>query len=183
MIRSWLAEPPATACRVQKDWLMRSGSLTQRLRELGAVRVEVLRERPALPWFDEAGCLGINLRGLVWVRDVVLLVDDVPFVTAHSIVSLANSIGVWRAIRHLRNRPLAELLYSDGSVMRASISSRRVDVWHPLGRQANAAQRTTWKKTAQSLLARRSVFKRYNQPLLVTECMLPPLWRRVIDAD
>ena len=71
--------------------------------------VDVTREAVGQPWRDEAAALGIAPRTPVWVREVVLKVDGVPFVAAHSIVPLDASSGVWQAMRRLRTRPLAEL--------------------------------------------------------------------------
>jgi chorismate--pyruvate lyase len=160
----------------QKDWLTRGGSLTAHLRTLGAVTVRVTREAVDLPFDDETTALTIAPRTPVWVREVVLSVDGKPFVAAHSIVPLAASTGVWQAMRRLRTRPLAELLYSDSSVSRSSLVSRRFTARHPLHR---LALRETVDARVHALLARRSVFERYGEPLMVTEVMLPALWTRL----
>jgi chorismate--pyruvate lyase len=165
----------------QKDWLTRGGSLTAHLRALGAVAVRVTREAVALPWPDEAAALGLAPRAPVWVREVVLSVDGMPFVAAHSVTPRAASVGVWQATRRLRTRPLAELLYSDSSVARSALVSRRVGARHPLYR---LAAREIGGGAGHALVARRSVFERHGAPLMVTECMLPTLWEhvRVLDA-
>jgi chorismate--pyruvate lyase len=160
----------------QKDWLTRGGSLTAHLRALGAVAVRVTREAVALPWPDETAALGLAPRAPVWVREVVLSVDGVPFVAAHSVTPRAASVGVWQAARRLRTRPLAELLYSDSSVARSSLVSRRVGAWHPLYR---LAAREIAGDASHVLVARRSVFERHREPLMVTECMLPALWNHL----
>ena len=115
----WRVAPLPGFSAAQKDWLTRGGSLTAHLRTLGAVAVRVTREAVALPWADEYAALGLAPRAPVWVREVVLSVDGVPFVAAHSVAPLAASAGVWQATRRLRTRPLAELLYSDSSVARS----------------------------------------------------------------
>jgi chorismate--pyruvate lyase len=79
-------------------------------------------------------------------------------------------------MRRLRTRPLAELLYSDSSVSRSSLVSRRLTARHPLHR---LALRETVDAHVHALLARRSVFERYGEPLMVTEVMLPALWTRL----
>jgi len=160
----------------QKDWLTRGGSLTAHLRALGAVAVRVTRETVALPWPDEAAALGLAPRAPVWVREVVLSVEGVPFVAAHSVTPQAASVGVWQATRRLRTRPLAELLYSDSSVARSSLVSRRVGARHPLYR---LAVREIAGGVPHVLVARRSVFERHREPLMVTECMLPALWKHL----
>ncbi len=132
----WRVAPLAGFSAAQKDWLTRGGSLTAHLRALGAVTVRVTRECVALPWADESAALGIAPRAPVWVREVVLSVDGVPFVAAHSVTPHAASVGVWQATRRLRTRPLAELLYSDSSVARSALVSRKVTARHPLYRLA-----------------------------------------------
>jgi chorismate--pyruvate lyase len=157
----------------QKDWLTRGGSLTAHLRGLGDVRVRVTREAVDRAWPDECAALRVAPRTRVWVREVVLEVGGVPFVAAHSIAPLAASRGVWQAMRRLSTRPLAELLYADGTVARSVLVSARVGLRHPL---AGLARRQITGHAPHALLARRSVFVRHGAPLMVTECMLPALW-------
>jgi chorismate--pyruvate lyase len=115
-------------------------------------------------------------RSPVWVREVVLEVDRVPFVAAHSITPVAASRGVWQAMRRLRTRPLAELLYSDSSVARSVLVSAQLTARHPL---VALARREIARGAPHALVARRSVFVRHGAPLMVTECMLPALWARL----
>ncbi|WP_233828972.1 chorismate--pyruvate lyase family protein [Paraburkholderia sp. ZP32-5] len=173
----WRVASSPSCSAAQKDWLTRGGSLTAHLRALGAVTVRVTRETVALPWPDEAAPLGLAPRAPVWVREVVLSVDGVPFVAAHSVTPRAASAGVWQATRRLRTRPLAELLYSDSSVARSSLVSRRVGARHPLYRLA--VRELAGDNIPHVLVARRSVFERHGEPLMVTECMLPALWEHL----
>ena len=108
----------------------------------------------------------------MWVREVILSVDGTPFVAAHNIAPLAASKGVWQAMRRLRTRPLAELLYSDPQVERSALVSRRVIAGHPL--YALATHALDGARAPHSFAAR-SVFQRHGKPLMVTECMLPAL--------
>ncbi|MGH8779023.1 chorismate--pyruvate lyase family protein [Paraburkholderia sp.] len=176
----WRVTPLPCFSSDQKDWLTRGGSLTAHLRTLGEVAVRVTRETVAQPWADEHAALGVTARAPVWVREVVLAVDGVPFVAAHSIAPLAASVGVWQAMRRLRTRPLAELLYSDSGVARSSLVSRRLVARHPLYRLAARAIDDT---PPHALVARRSVFERGGAPLMVTECMLPALWRHLAEGS
>ncbi|WP_153102439.1 chorismate--pyruvate lyase family protein [Paraburkholderia hayleyella] len=157
----------------QKDWLTREGSLTAHLRTLGAVSVRVTHEAVAQAWADESASLAVAERAPVWSREVVLAVAGVPYVAAHSVVPLAASRGIWQAIRRLRTRPLAELLYSDSSVLRSPLVSRRISARHPL---YDLAAHALDGACPHALVARRSVFERHGAPLMVTECFLPALW-------
>jgi chorismate--pyruvate lyase len=160
----------------QKDWLTRGGSLTAHLRTLGAVTLRVTREAVAVAWADEYAALGVTAREPVWVREVVLEVDGVPFVAAHSIVPLAASRSVWQSMRRLSSRPLAELLYNDGSVSRSALVSARLTARHSLVSLARREIAGATQHEPHALVARRSVFMRRGAPLMVTECMLPALW-------
>ena len=171
----WRVAPLPGFSAAQKDWLTRGGSLTAHLRALGAVAVRVTRESVALPWTDESAALGLAPRAPVGVREGVLSVAGVPFVAAHSVTPLAASGGVWQATRRLRTRPLAELLYSDSSVARSALVSRRLTERHPLYRLA-AREIAATGLSPHALVARRSVFERHGAPLMVTECFLPALW-------
>ena len=171
----WQPIPPATLSAMQKDWLTRGGSLTRHLSSLGAVAVAVVDERVGLGWPDEVSALGVSVRTPLWVREVVLSVDGVAMVAAHSIAPLKASHGIWQAMRSLGTRPLAELLYADRTVERSVLVSRRVTARHPLHRFA-----ANWSRVApHALLARRSIFVRAHAPLMVTECMLPALWDKL----
>ena len=163
----------------QKDWLTRGGSLTAHLRTLGTVDVRVTREAVDLPWRDEYAALRLAPRMPVWVREVVLAVDGVACVAAHSVTPLDASVGTWQAMRRLRTRPLAELLYADSGVARSALVSRRVSARHPL--HALAAARLAGP-APYAFVARRSVFERHRAPLMVTECMLPALWALLADG-
>jgi chorismate lyase len=170
---NWRIVPGASLSDAQKDWLTRGGSLTAHLRTLGNVTVDVTRETVAQPWRDEWRAMHATPRTPMWTREVVLKVDGVPFVVAHSIVALAHSTGVWQSMRRLRTRPLAELLYSDSSVSRSVLVNCKVTARHPLHRLA---------ASDRSLVARRSVFVRHGAPLMVTECMLEALWERLASS-
>jgi chorismate--pyruvate lyase len=160
----------------QKHWLTLGGSLTAHLRALGVVDVRVTREALGLPWIDERDALRLAPRERVWIREVVLAVDGVACVAAHSVTTLNASVGVWQAMRLLRARPLGELLYGDVSVIRSALSSRRVNARHPLY-ELGAAQVSG--RLPYTFVARRSVFARQQSPLMVTECMLPAFWERL----
>jgi chorismate lyase len=176
---AWRVAPRPSFSFDQKDWVTRGGSLTAHLRTLGPVTLRVTREAVAAAWADEHAALGVAPRERVWVREVVLQVGGVPFVAAHSIAAVAASRGIWQAMRRLSSRPLAELLYDDGTVSRSALVSARLTARHPLFLLAN---REIAGGSPHALLARRSVFVRQGVPLMVTECMLPALWAHLKEA-
>jgi chorismate--pyruvate lyase len=66
------------------------------------------------------------------------------------------------------------MLYHDPSIVRSNFEVAR------LGRRSalfQTVQRNLAKPVPRPLLARRSVFWRNGQPLLVAECFLPDFWQ------
>lgn len=180
----WQPPPLPIADETQHFWLTAGGSLTARLAELGQVTVEVIHEAQGHCLADETICFDEPASAFMWLRHVVLRLDKTPVVAARSVTSLADSLGVWRAIRDLGTQPLADLLYQDAQVERSAMSNARIRSAHALGQQALAASsQSSTTEDAPDFLARRSVFYRMNCPLLVTECMLPALWARLRSAD
>jgi chorismate--pyruvate lyase len=174
----WRVRPGARLTSPQEEWVSRGGALTMHLSRLGKVSVRVVRESVAAPWRDEVRTMRGARRGKskqVWTRDVVLSVDDVPCVAAHSITPLRESRGEWKSMRVLRTRPLAELLYRDRTVRRSRLVYRRLGGHADpldglLARAGSNAHDTT------GVVARRSLFERRHAPLLITECFLPAFW-------
>jgi len=179
----WLAVAAPSLSSLQKYWLFRPGALTAGLRRLGRVELEVLDEyAQGLPE-DEAGSLARPPRTPVWVREIVMSVDGVDSVAARSLTPLSTSHGVWQGMRRLRTRPLADMLYHDSRVVRSPFAMARLQ--RPIPFHAVACRvlaRQDARPSPGPLLARRSVFWRAGQPLLVAECFLPAFWRIATQA-
>lgn len=198
----WRVSSAATVPRTQRPWLAAGGALTLHLASVAGrpdalekagtpaypVTVRVIKERRERPWADEAPLLNGAARRVVWVREVELSINGTPCVLAHSVTGLTDSRGTWRAMRTLRTRPLAILLYKDPTVRRSRLTSRVVGCaggarWRcssdPLARLY--ARNDTG--TRASLVARRSVFERNGAPLIITECFLPAFWQLLGRAD
>jgi chorismate lyase len=172
--------PPGAA----RQWLAATGSLTARLRGLGAVSVHKLRQghQALLPL--ERQLLGIAHGH---VRVVLLRVDGQPAVWARSVTPLGATRGAWRAMRGLGNRPLAELLFTDRAVRRAPLCARRLSRHAP----GSAALHRDWRHALHSPpetaptphWMRWSVFHRRAQPLLVQEAFAPWVLTRPLPAQ
>ena len=174
----WRLAPLPIFSTEQKDWLTRKGSLTQYLQAWGTVTVRVMREVVDVVWLDECHCLRIRAYTPVWLREVLLCVNGVPFVAARSVMSLAASRSVWRVVRNLGSQPLGHILYRQIAIDRSALMSRRVKAPHQLYQLAQSGI-LTFQKMPHSLLARRSVFIHRGAALLVTEVMLDALWARL----
>lgn len=169
--QSWFDHPHALP-RTLRDWLCDKGSLTERLKaRCSHFRVVPLTTGLARPNQDEYGLLKLRPGVQAYVREVLLLCNDVPVVFAHSVLPYPSLRGAWNGISRLGSRPLGEALFNDHRIRRRSLAYRKVRPDHPLFRalvQHHALpDRTLW--------ARRSVFCLNAQPLLVTEVFLPEI--------
>lgn len=173
----WLASAPPILSLTQRHWLFRPGALTAGLRQVGHVRLRVLAEYADGAPADEARAMRIAPGAPVWVREVLMSVDGIDSVPARSLTPLRASHGAWQGMRRLLTRPLADMLYHDSTVVRSPFACRLLA--SPVPFYATAAGvliRNGRERDAQRVWARRSVFWRQGQPLLVAECFLPDFW-------
>lgn len=169
----WKSTPPSSLNHLQKYWLTRSGALTAGLRQLGQVKIHILNESPSQMSEEDRIALYLSQSTVIWVREIVMSIDELPCVWARSITPLAASQSVWRGIRHLNTRPLAEILYHDPRIYRGSFSITRI---HPASVLYRKLHRYFPHQAQQAHYARRSIFHKNNMPLMVTECFLPDFW-------
>ena len=182
----WRAAVTPRRTPTERYWLTRPGALTAGLRGLGQVELSVLSEHAGGLTRDEAPAIGLPVGSPVWVREVIMLVDGIPAVVARSLTPLAASHGAWQGMRRLRTRPLADMLYHDAGVTRSAFKTRALDRFTPLHGTVHTAIAalaarsiaTPWTAEPTPWLARRSVFRRLGQPLMVAECFLPSFWHR-----
>lgn len=131
---------------------------------------------------DEARAMGIAPGTPVWIREVLMSVNGVDSVPARSLTPLGASHGAWQGMRRLLTRPLADMLYHDSTVIRSPFACRRLArpvPFHATARDVLPPERRD--HDAARIWARRSVFWRQGQPLLVAECFLPGFWELVAD--
>lgn len=163
----WTALPPFAKRTLRLRRLLgERASLTAALQRHGKTTVSVLRQRLGHPDADELRLMRIRPHQLRMVREVVLCVDAVPWVFAHTV---ANSPGQ-ALMRRAGRRPLATVLFADPKVRARTLHYRSIDQRHPLFKAA-----ATWcPSTALRFIARRAVFERGAARLLVTEVFLLP---------
>lgn len=166
--RRWLRPCVPDALR---DWLLDSGSLTDRLKCCcqGAFSVRVLDEAWRRPELDEARVLGMSVSALAWVRHVQLLCDGKPWVFARTVVPVTTLSGAQRRLVHLGSRPLGAYLFADPGMQRSPVQLARIARGSSLFE--NAVQGLARKP--QVIWGRRSVFRVGGKPLLVSEIFLP----------
>lgn len=145
-------------------WLQVEGSLTRalQLRCQHRFHVEVVNERFARPDPEEARTLDIPPRQLAWIREVRLCGDNQPWVLARTVIPLPTLQGTGRRLRHLGRRPLGAWLFSHKQ-------------WHRGPLQAGLCISGQARAGQVPLYARRSIFQRHHNRLLVGEYFLPEL--------
>jgi chorismate--pyruvate lyase len=166
--RQMISVSEATVPAKWRPWLSDTGSLTQRLIEVcdGELSVQVLRQTLGVPRLSERRALRLPTRRLALIREVLLLGAGVPWVYARSIIPLSTLTGRLRRLRHLDNRPLGALLFSDPSMCREPVEVACYnDPRAQLPARLAINQAPLW--------GRRSVFRLDTKPLLVSEIFLP----------
>ena len=169
--RGWLARPHSLP-RSLHPWLCDKSSLTRRLKSrCAAFRVVLLSTGLKRPNVDETALLQMAPGARAYVREVLLLCDEVPVVFAHSVLPYPSLRGAWNGISRLGSRPLGEALFSDRRIHRQPLSFRNLHPDHPLfhslAQQHPPGVNQVW--------AHRSLFCLNSHPLLVTEVFLPTI--------
>ena len=194
-LNGWMTDPAPSVSQLQRHWLTRPGALTQGLRSLGVLTLHVLSENVCRAGQDEAARLALPIGHALWQREVCMSIFGVDCVVARSVTPLKASNGQWQAVRQLRNRPLADILYHDRAIARSEFEFTTVRLGMPLYRLAPLSFATPLHPLAPlafdvppqpltqvaptspaRVFARRSVFVRAHQPLLVAEAFLPVFW-------
>lgn len=156
-----------------RHWLTGEGSLTAQIRaRCKHFSVRVLRQQLLPPNADERALLGIAPREWAWVREVLLEADGVAVVFAHSVLAQRHARGPWQMFARMGDRPLGAALFADPRIARQPLRYHSLDVRHPLYRAAMSGAALD-AQFVPRLLARRSVFSRAGQSLLVCEVFLP----------
>ena len=179
----WQPQPPVVCHPLQKRWLTRPGALTAGLRTLGRFSLHVVSEGIELARIED-NCFAP--RTLTWRREVLMSIDETPCVLARSVTPLIASHGVWQGVRRLGRRPLADILYNDPGIVRSQFEISRIARAHGLYETLKRAHElldahggpglNTHIRAQPTLMARRSVFWRERQALMVSECFLPDFW-------
>lgn len=176
---SHLPEDPAISANLRR-WVIGDGSLTARLvAASGHFRVRRLAQRMELALADEWQALGLPARHRALAREVLLICDGAPAIFAHTVVKPDHARRDWPFLRGLGERPLGGALFVDPRVRREPFAFARLLPHHPLRRRLELAVPAMHDLAASSVLpARRSVFRRGDGVMLVTEVFLPDLLAR-----
>ncbi len=155
------------------DWLVDPGSLTARLKRVckESFRVRLV----ALGWgkalYSEGMLLGMRRGEIAVVREVELLIDEVPWVFARTVIPASSLRGPARRLTMLGTKPLGEVLFAEPHTARVVMEIASLHSRHNL---FNKAVRSLDRQPEQ-LWGRRTLFNLAGSPLLVNELFLPTL--------
>ncbi len=157
---------------VQQDWLLDQGSLTQRLR--ASTQGHIQHHLCFSGWgnllADEVSLFSQQDDASVWVREIEWRLEDSVWVAARVVIPRRCCT---RELLNLGERSLGEVLFADKSLKRSSLELACLSAQHPyhqLAFRAAPASDIVW--------ARRSIFHFQQQPLLVAEIFLPPIFQQ-----
>lgn len=140
-------------------WLNDEHSLTERLMAISQTgfEVELLQQAVGIPLWHEQAVLNQAPHRAATVREVVLRVDNEPFVLARSIIPMQLMRSYNSGLTELGTQPLGQLLFTNG---RARIRRRQFTSIHSAG---------------QRIYARRTPYAYKGSVILVCEFYLPAL--------
>ncbi len=159
-----------------RPWLTDDGSLTDHLIGLKSksFRVQRLFQRWEVPSLSERILLDVPARQRAMVREVVLMVDNLPVVFARSVFPVRSLAGELGHLRRLQNKSLGAILFQHPGMVRSPFELAQIP--------GNSSYLPTGLRQSQTAWGRRSRFDIAGKPLLVSEVFLHAFspWRAVL---
>lgn len=148
-----------------RSWLLDDGSLTQRLLDTGRVfSLQRLEQGWRRPSQDERRLLRMGLRERAIVRQIVLRLDDTPMVFARSVFPAASLAGPLLQLRRLANQSLGSFLFAQANMRRSPFELALLC--------GDSTYLPSQLHQSEGIWARRSCFRVFGKPLLVSEVFL-----------
>ena len=157
---NWQAPSGITIPNAQlKDWLLDTGSLTERVQSLSDhFSLELIGQRTQIPHDNELSLLRSNGNTSYQAREILLCGDNQPWVFARSIIPQAF---VDSELSDLGREPLGKRLFNDTRFNRSEFQL------------CTAAASQFGINSNQVLWGRRSLFTLDNYSMIVAEVFLP----------
>jgi chorismate-pyruvate lyase len=157
-----IADLPSDLSATLYGCITTTGSLTTRLRELGVLRVELIKE---------------YVENTHWHRDVVLWSNNLPAVIGHSVI-LTDALAdpALNSLKNLGTRPLGEVIFSELKGTRELLEFACITPQDNLFHLAKPYLHHEQKK----LYARRSTVKVQQHKIKVHEVFLPAFYQDIL---
>src|SRR5699024_1653806 len=159
---TWHTLAQANAPTQIMDWLMASGSLTQRLQQRGVFSVLPQQEFHGAPTATETKLLMLPTPTRALIREVLLALDDIPVVVARTVLPLASLTGANAVLGQMANRSLGSALFEAPAATREHLWVTQLPDTNPLG----------------PLWGRQNYYLNRGAPLLVADFFLPAFWQQ-----
>ena len=145
-------------------WLLANGSLTEKLKACcKEFEVIVLGEREMMPLESE-----FNVHDTVWVREVLLKLDGIPWVFARTLIPLSLLEQTAVDFQGLGTNPLGQLLYRHHEFIPG-----RIEVGESSKNGTIAQLATHLSQPVESIWGRRRFFSYKQNEMIVCEFFLP----------
>ncbi|QWD87467.1 chorismate lyase [Polynucleobacter paludilacus] len=163
------------APRRWQAWLSNTGSLTHKIEEHIAQRLEVrvLRDSRQILNSDESRYFHLRPRRCR-IREVLLCQGETPLVIARSIIPTSSAQGSNQSILRLGNKPLGAVLFAkmpNASKRKFLREITYLSKSDPLWRHFQKL----YPSLPSKLWARRTIYQLKGKPILVCEVFLPAL--------
>lgn len=146
---------PVRPDRFWREWLLDSGSLTERLDRLsaGTFKVNVIDEGWCFAGLPQRQIFSRDkVTPLMWSRRVQLCLYGQPWVAAHSMIPYSSLVGSGRQLVSLKAKPLGRFLFHQSGLQRGELEVTRL---------------------TDHIWGRRSLFYLSQKPILVAEFFWP----------
>lgn len=155
-----------------KNWLLDTGSLTERLQsQCMRFDLTLIGQRQMQPEVEEMKQLSLSGDGRFQIREVILSGNGQPWVFARSVLPQALCD---MDLANLGRRPLGQIIFNDERFVRQPFQLLKIDAGDPFQTHIHVDPRF-------QLWGRRSVFQFNRLQLMVAEIFLPrcPAYRQL----
>src|SRR5690606_5914702 len=117
----WSNDLLTTVDDVKRWWLQKPNALTDGLRALGKLQLQVLTEQACVADASEAWMVGDEAaRPQLWILDLVMSLRGTQGVAARSVWHISAALVQWAGMRGLSNSHFADLLYTAEQISRSA---------------------------------------------------------------
>lgn len=149
-----------------KNWLLDTGSLTERLQaNCRTFSVQLLGQKVVPVTLEERQQLGQISEDII-VREVILKGDDCPWVFARSLMPVSLCEDGVDDLANLGTKPLGKVIFNDNRFIREPFQVCQLN-------KNNGLLSKLGGLSSQELWGRRSVFSYLNFKMMVAEVFLP----------
>jgi chorismate--pyruvate lyase len=158
-----------------RPWLIETGSLTTKLKELcvDAFSVQLIDQTVRVSTANEQKLLQLASGDEVIVRQVYLLCGETVVVYARSLIPILALQKRFASLDKLGEKPLGEKIFSDPQLERSQIEWMLINAASPL--YPTIVQRLLEKHKPEHVFGRRSLFYGAVKPILISEYFLPAI--------